>query len=1054
MFLIEHLEISPAQTSQPTPSKPATQLVKSTTWASLSSIINAEEKTSTKSQSKSQKELILPGSYHFDADKALIHKVLKAIERHDVKYLNQLLRLRITYHDNPRHLNSAMIISIPNSISEYDVYKLFDDIASSESEKQKNKVLEFAIDGDDLHLVNLLLDKEAIHPRLSNIQILRAFTLAMRRQDITIFNRIIVIFPHIANLSDDKLDTPLFYAISQGYSRHAKVLLNTDNINLLHQNVDGMTALILAVREGNLSIAKRIIDLLPALINMPDKGGNTPIFYAVAHRRREVLIWLLDTGNVNLIHQNNQGENILIRSAWEGDVAIMNQLISIEPKLVNMADHRGNTPTWYALANNKLEATKLLLNVKNNNIDHKNKEGQTLLMLAARENQPDIAKQLLSMSVSVNEADENGMSALMHATIMNNTEIARNLLKKKANVYRKNREKFTALELAYFYSTPEMARLLESYHKKEDLIKYKHLRTPVSPKNKVVEPPLSGTPSPKTPHWEPMIPKKIVDTHSIPTPQIGNADPGFSWINTYTVSAFILGISALGGILYCYKPWRRVVNTHSKVDAELKKPNKRIRQRNEPIVEGKVNRSPSPISRPYLTQEQTGKIEHVVKTISDKHKDLQEKATASKKMLYQNIDSTTHIEALRQATNNVDKILSTAMTHRIKVDNISGNTNNLFSDQFDKIIKELEKTSLDFSALSVEVDNLTQKHIPQGTPEKKYYSGLREQKKIPRSILKYPEDQKVAKPLATTTLHKPKHRKPRKGDNKDRPQNYPFFQKPIREKNNIPFKTNLALIQKFIKIIELSGIQEENSELISLVPTTMQAALQGCMFFIATTLACYDYPGHQQDYLIRLRDNLIHGRTLLNKQGVESTRLAYCDFITKIKSLTESDYRPFSLYWLNERHELLKNLMGFHHTDRNTTDEVDVIALKEIMAKEEASLKSKPPVINILCEVAENFLFAMTNTKRREDAKKGKILFPQNSQTVEELEEMTNSGNDLRHSEKPTYFPTMSRRFPDLRLEGHTPLQEKKGEPEPEPKPNQNQKLLEEPLIFARGKIS
>ncbi len=126
--------------------------------------------------------------------------------------------------------------------------------------------------------------------------------------------------------------------------------------------------------------------------------------------------------------------------------------------------------------------------------------------------------------------------------------------------------------------------------------------------------------------------------------------------------------------------------------------------------------------------------------------------------------------------------------------------------------------------------------------------------------------------------------------------------------------------------------------------------------------------------------------------------------------------------------------MGFHYTEKNTTNEVDVITIRKAMAAEEAALTQTFPTLKIMCEVAENFLYAITNTKEEEDAKdasKHEHFFPRTEREDGEAREMSGKGDVLRHPKQPTYFADLSRKFPELRIKSAAQPQEKKSEPEP-----------------------
>jgi ankyrin repeat protein len=85
----------------------------------------------------------------------------------------------------------------------------------------------------------------------------------------------------IVKLDDDLKNTNLHRALERGYTQLAKSILrnenNLENINL--QNVQGLTALHIAVQKGNKDIVEILLEK-KADLNIKDHQGKTPLDYA------------------------------------------------------------------------------------------------------------------------------------------------------------------------------------------------------------------------------------------------------------------------------------------------------------------------------------------------------------------------------------------------------------------------------------------------------------------------------------------------------------------------------------------------------------------------------------------------------------------------------------------------------------------------------------------------------------------------------------------------------------------------------------------------------
>ncbi|MCL4360982.1 ankyrin repeat domain-containing protein [Candidatus Dependentiae bacterium] len=82
------------------------------------------------------------------------------------------------------------------------------------------------------------------------------------------------------------------------------------------------------------------------------------------------------------------------------------------------------------------------------NIDLKDQYGNTLLMIAARDNEPEVAKFLIDNDVQINEINSNGSNAIILSARFNNDLISEMLLKSGANFLHKNDQGYSALNFA------------------------------------------------------------------------------------------------------------------------------------------------------------------------------------------------------------------------------------------------------------------------------------------------------------------------------------------------------------------------------------------------------------------------------------------------------------------------------------------------------------------------------------------------------------------------------------------------------------------------------
>jgi ankyrin repeat protein len=103
----------------------------------------------------------------------------------------------------------------------------------------------------------------------------------------------------------------------------------------------------------------------------------------------------------------------------------------------------------------------------NADVNIRNAEGITALMVATFDGQTEIAQTLLAANADVNARDNNGFTALIGASIRGHIELVRVLLAAKADVNIKNKFGATALMFAEDKGHTEIARMLKTATRKK-----------------------------------------------------------------------------------------------------------------------------------------------------------------------------------------------------------------------------------------------------------------------------------------------------------------------------------------------------------------------------------------------------------------------------------------------------------------------------------------------------------------------------------------------------------------------------------------------------------
>ena len=109
------------------------------------------------------------------------------------------------------------------------------------------------------------------------------------------------------------------------------------------------------------------------------------------------------------------------------------------------------------------ENNKNVIEKKDIEIDFKNKDGYTPLMIASYKGNTDIVKLLLEYNASIDMTNDNNYTALIYACIYGRADVVKILLEHKSNMYIETKlenNHLTALMIACSQNYTEIARIL------------------------------------------------------------------------------------------------------------------------------------------------------------------------------------------------------------------------------------------------------------------------------------------------------------------------------------------------------------------------------------------------------------------------------------------------------------------------------------------------------------------------------------------------------------------------------------------------------------------
>lgn len=214
------------------------------------------------------------------------------------------------------------------------------------------------------------------------------------------------------NSRDDTYQrSALSWAAGEGFDVAVKLLINDTSIrrrvfklligkSAKIDSVDryGRTPLSYAVWTGNVAVVKLLIKA-GARPDSKDEIGGTPLSYAVCSEHKEMIkVLLKEDTQVNL---EEISKELLFAAAKKGHEEVVRRLLDTGKTDLDARDNDGQTPLMLAARKGHGAVVKLLLATGKANVNAKNKDSWTPLSWATEEGSKDMAELLLKAGAKV-----------------------------------------------------------------------------------------------------------------------------------------------------------------------------------------------------------------------------------------------------------------------------------------------------------------------------------------------------------------------------------------------------------------------------------------------------------------------------------------------------------------------------------------------------------------------------------------------------------------------------------------------------------------------------
>ena len=237
------------------------------------------------------------------------------------------------------------------------------------------------------------------------------------------------------NLVDAENITPLAHACTKGATKSAKFLIeNGADINGVFYE-DEYNVLQLAVQFNNAELVRYLgnidSDERACFLDYQNIDGLSALHLAVINGNTEIIQILLDLG-INQGLKDNNGQSALWHAIDSGNIAAI-KLLANDKKMINLSDHDGFTPLHVAVLKNNTQALKILIDA-NADISKLTNSGHSVLHYAVSMGNDRATRILSRYLYLVNLRDHEGNTPLSIAEAVKNYQIIRILKNAGATV--------------------------------------------------------------------------------------------------------------------------------------------------------------------------------------------------------------------------------------------------------------------------------------------------------------------------------------------------------------------------------------------------------------------------------------------------------------------------------------------------------------------------------------------------------------------------------------------------------------------------------------------
>lgn len=420
-----------------------------------------------------------------------LQRILRMLEDYNECQFTILIELGLDVNITNQYTGNTLLhITLANKDLYEDVFdKLLqiNEIDLNQRNKEGKTALHFAIEQKDYYAVNALVEKGAdicsLHTNTGNTLL----HVAAATDNNQIFDFLLDQQKIDINAKNNKNETALFIAFANGYCHEVAMLvhlngetslihpftgdsllhfsvrenlqdvfdklLSKNNIDIDLKNGNGETALYLAIENGHLHFAEKLVNVGADVNRAKNITGHTALHAAAAIDDNDLFDFVLRQKGIDVDIANIYGETALSIAFEHGHFQAVAQLIDLNVDICLMHPITGNSLLHFAAAKNNDNLIDKIILQNKIDVRYENKEGNTALDIAVELGNEYAVNKLIELGLDVSRFNKTTGNTLLHlaAATKNDNVFNMLLMKNKIDINVRNTKGETALAIAFHH---------------------------------------------------------------------------------------------------------------------------------------------------------------------------------------------------------------------------------------------------------------------------------------------------------------------------------------------------------------------------------------------------------------------------------------------------------------------------------------------------------------------------------------------------------------------------------------------------------------------------